>query len=255
MYTILVTDDNELRVTTKERIMQRSKMVDSFHFLVKPMYKESIDMSSFNVTMEYKLPVSNEYAVQDITEDLVLTVDEEGNTVHYKDMLEYKLPFDTNLTAEAGEIEVQLTFTKSEMDAEGVVTQFVRKTSPCKITIVPIAAWSNIIPDKALTALDQRILKIDEQIQALLPVVEAESDSDDATINAANFKFTNVQLSEQSPLLGHSSASASLRNKYASLVVAIQRGEEYLKPNGEVIFQPQDIVWLVGDPKVISELK
>ena len=99
------------------------------------------------------------------------------------------------------------------------------------------------------------IIGSDEQIQALLPVVEAESDSDDATINAANFKFTNVQLSEQSPLLGHTSASASLRNKYASLVVAIQRGEEYLKPNGEVIFQPQDIVWLVGDPKVISELK
>lgn len=167
MYTILVTDDNELRVTTKERIMQRSKMVDSFHFLVKPMYKDTIDMSVFNVTMEYKLPVSNEYAAQDITEDLVLTVDEEGNTVHYKEMLEYKLPFDTNLTAEAGEVEVQLTFTKSEMDTEGVVTQFVRKTSPCKITIIPIAAWSNIIPDKALTALDQRILKVDEQIKAL----------------------------------------------------------------------------------------
>ena len=167
MYTILVTDDNELRVTTKERIMQRSKMVDSFHFLVKPIYKDTIDMTGFNVTMEYKLPVSKEYAVQDITEDLILTVDEEGNTVLYKDMLEYKLPFDTNLTAEAGEVEVQLTFTKTELDTEGVATQYVRKTSPCKITIVPIAAWSNIIPDKALTALDQRILKIDEQIQAL----------------------------------------------------------------------------------------
>ena len=167
MYTILVTDDNELKVTIKERIMQRSKMVDSFHFLVKPMYKENIDMTGFTVTMEYKLPVSNEYATKDITEDLILTVDEEGNTVLYKDMLEYKLPFDTNLTAEAGEVEVQLTFTKSEMDIEGVVTQFVRKTSPCKITIVPIAAWSNVVPDKALTALDQRILKIDEQINAL----------------------------------------------------------------------------------------
>ena len=82
-------------------------------------------------------------------------------------MLEYKLPFDTNLTAEAGEVEVQLTFTKSEMNTEGVVTQFVRKTSPCKITIVPIAEWSNVVPDKALSALDQRILKIDEQINAL----------------------------------------------------------------------------------------
>lgn len=167
MYTILVTDDNELRVTVKERIMQRSKMVDSFHFLVKPMYKDTIDMSGFDVNMEYKLPVSKEYDVQEITENLVLTLDEKGNTVLYKDMLEYKLPFNTNLTAEAGEIEVQLTFSKTEIDPEGVPTQYVRKTSPCKITIVPIAAWSNVIPDKALTELDQRILKINEQIQAL----------------------------------------------------------------------------------------
>ena len=53
------------------------------------------------------------------------------------------------------------------MDEEGVATQYVRKTSPCTITIVPITAWSDIVPDSALTALDQRILKIDEQIQAL----------------------------------------------------------------------------------------
>ena len=167
MYTILVTDDNELRVTTKERIMQRSKMVDSFHFLVKPMYKDTINMSDFNVTMGYKLPVSNEHITQDITEDLVLTVDDEGNTVPYKDMLEYKLPFDTNLTGEAGNIEVYLTFTKSEMDPEGIVTQYVRKTSTCNITIVPIAAWTNVVPDKALTVLDQKLLKVDEQIKAL----------------------------------------------------------------------------------------
>lgn len=167
MYTILVTDDNELRVTVKERIMQRSKMVDSFHFLVKPIYKDTIDMADFTVTMGYKLPVSNEHITEDITEKLTLTVDEEGNTVLYKDMLEYKLPFDTNLTAESGDIEVYLTFTKSEMDAEGVVTQYVRKTSTCKITIIPTAAWANVVPDKALTALDQRILKIDEQIKAL----------------------------------------------------------------------------------------
>ena len=74
MYTILVTDDNELKVTIKERIMQRSKMVDSFHFLVKPMYKENIDMTGFTVTMEYVLPVSKKY----VTETLVLKLDEEG---------------------------------------------------------------------------------------------------------------------------------------------------------------------------------
>ena len=163
MYTILVTNENELKVTVKERIMQRSKLVDSFHFLVDQLYKDNIDMTGFTVTMEYVLPVSKKY----VTETLVLKLDEEGNTALYKDRLEYCLKFDTNLTAEAGEIEVQLTFTKTELDAEGVATQYVRKTSPCTITIVPITAWSDIIPDSALTALDQKILKIDAQIQAL----------------------------------------------------------------------------------------
>ena len=164
MYTILVANDNELRVTVKERIMQRSKLVDSFHFLVDQLYKDNIDMSGFTVTMEYVLPVSKKY----VTETLVLALDEEEKPALYmENKLEYKLKFDTNLTAEAGEIELQLTFTKTELDEEGNSTQYVRKTSPCTITIVPITAWSDIIPDSALTALDQKILKIDEQIQAL----------------------------------------------------------------------------------------
>lgn len=99
------------------------------------------------------------------------------------------------------------------------------------------------------------VIGSDEQIQRLLPVVEAREEEQQTPINANNFKLTNVQLSESSPLLGHTSASASLRNKYMALVVAIQRGDEYLKPNGEVEFQPNDIVWIVGDVKKLSELK
>ncbi len=99
------------------------------------------------------------------------------------------------------------------------------------------------------------VIGSDEQIQRLLPVVEAREEEQQAPVNANNFKLTNVQLSESSPLLGHTSASASLRNKYMALVVAIQRGDEYLKPNGEVEFQPNDIVWIVGDVKKLSELK
>ena len=95
----------------------------------------------------------------------------------------------------------------------------------------------------------------DEQLQKLLPVVEAEEQETEQKVNAANFKLTNVQLSEESPLLGKTSASASIRNKYSALVVAIQRGDEYLKPNGELEFEPHDIIWLVGDPKIIAQLK
>lgn len=282
MYTILVTDENELRVTLKERIMQRSKLVDSFHFLVDPMYKNETDMTEFTtVVMEYILPVSKKY----VSETLVLTSEENTVVVDedidpeidivedseeenkgslnkvvpilYKGKLEYKLKFDTNLTAEPGDIELQLTFIKTDIievveDVENVenvgdienvrnarsvrnsiptdgdenlesdetlddgensddtgntdgnenvntggsnengtgqkvtykTVQYVRKTSPCKITIVPISAWADLIPDEALTALDRRLAKVDAQIKALA----------DTAVVFTNEKADNIKL-------------------------------------------------------------
>jgi hypothetical protein len=220
MYTILVTDENELRVTLKERIMQRSKLVDSFHILVDPLYKNETDMTEFTtVYMEYILPVSKKY----VTENLILTSEENTEVVNedpdfdpeidieeepkeevkakvvpilYKGKLEYKLKFDTNLTAEPGNIELQLTFIKTDIveevgtDEEGneivnfKTIQYIRKTSPCKITIVPISAWSDIIPDEALTALDNRLAQVDAQIKAL---------ADTATV-FTNEKADNIKL-------------------------------------------------------------
>ena len=161
MYTILVNDNNTLTTSVRERIMQRSKLVDSLHFLVSPTYKE-LDMTDFTVTMEYILPVSKEYVSE------VLVKSEEL----YKEMLEYKLPFNTHLTKEAGEIEVKLTFSKVDLDADGNDIQYVRKISATSITIIPVESWCDIIPDKALDAIDQRIIKTDAQIKALLEANE-----------------------------------------------------------------------------------
>lgn len=155
MYTILVTENNELVTTIKKRIMQRSKLVDNLHFLVDPMYKGH-DMSTFSVMMEYVLPISREYKSEMLVKSENL----------YKDKLEFCLPFDTCLTKEAGKIEVKLTFVKLEMDTEGNTIQRVRKTSAANITIVPLEAWSNIIPDEALTAIDQRLVMAEAMIGA-----------------------------------------------------------------------------------------
>lgn len=164
MYTILVNDDNTLTTSIKERIMQRSNLVDSLHFLTSPTYKE-LDMSDFTVTMEYILPISRKYKTEILVKSDEL----------YKDMLEYKVPFNTELTKEPGEIEVKLTFSKVDLDADGNDIQYVRKISATTITIVPIEAWSDIIPDKALDAIDQRIIKTDAQIKALLDAQRMES--------------------------------------------------------------------------------
>lgn len=155
MYTLLVNDNNEIVTTVRERIMQRSKLVDNLHILVDPIYKEH-NMSEFTVMMEYILPVSREYH-----SDILVKSD-----ALYKEKLEYKLPFDTCLTKEAGKIEVQLTFAKLEMDADGNTVQRIRKAGPAVVTIVPVTAWSNVIADSALSAIDQRLIQAEAMLNA-----------------------------------------------------------------------------------------
>lgn len=192
MYTILVTQDNELVTSVKERVMQRSKLVDNLHFLLDPMYKE-IDMTDFVVMMEYILPISKEYKSEILIKSNEL----------YKEKLEFKLPFDTSLTKEAGDIEVQLTFTKVDLDTKGNNVQYVRKTSPTTITIIPISAWSDIIPDSALNAIDQRIVETQAQIKAL----------EELNNVIATTKADNIVLDEETHELYLTSSGTAIGNR------------------------------------------
>ena len=156
MYTILLSETNELIVSVKERIMQRSKLVDNLHFLVDPIYK-GLNMSEFTVMMEYLMPISREYK-----SEILVKSDE-----LYKNKLEYTLPLDTNLTKEHGNVELQLTFVKVDIDEDGNPTQMVRKTSPTVLTVLPISAWSDIIADSALNAVDQRLIQAEIMLNAM----------------------------------------------------------------------------------------
>lgn len=156
MYTILVCDDNSLLITEKERIMQRSKLTDTLQILVPQLYKGN-SMEDYTVQLEYILPCSRRYCSE------ILTISKDK----YKEHLVYSLPFDTTLTAEAGKLELQLTFAKTELNDKGEGVQRIRKTSTTQIEVTPISAWSDIIPDSALSAIDQRLIKIDAQVRAL----------------------------------------------------------------------------------------
>ena len=190
MYTILVDDSNALITTVRERIIQRSKLVDNLHFLVNPTYK-NFDMSQFTAVMEYVTPVSRELHTEFLTQSQEL----------YKDMIEYKLPIDTNITKEAGIFELKLTFTYVEMDVDGKIYQHVRKTTPTGITIIPCPAWCDIVPDAALSALDQRIIGL----EALVHALDDESKIIYET-KADNIKYDNtsntLQLMSNGKLIG-----------------------------------------------------
>ena len=162
-YIIIVNDDDTLYGSHRERIMQRSTNVNNLIFIVDPVYRNTLDMTDATVLMEYKLPVSKDYKSE------YLVLDSERYNDYY---LQYKLPLNTKLTSESGKVEIQLTFYYTELDANGNGIGRVRKTSPTTVEIIPIAAWSDIIPDSALSALDQRVLKQDAQIRALADLAE-----------------------------------------------------------------------------------
>lgn len=162
MYVILVENDNSLYGSCKSKIMQREKLFNKLCFLVAPYY-HGHDMSKCTVTMRYLLPISREF----VTETLVLSEE------RYEEYLKYVLPIDTNLSKEFGDIELNLTFTMLDSDDSGNIVQRVRKTDGYFLHITQIPDWDSLIPDSALSAIDQRILKQDAQIKALADLANA----------------------------------------------------------------------------------
>lgn len=180
-YIIIVEDDNALYGSCKTRIMQREKLFNKLWFLV-PQFYNGYDMSQCTVTMRYLMPISKEFK----TETLVLS-DE-----RYQECLKYVLPVDTNLTKEFGDIELNLTFTMLDVDDNGKVVQRVRKTDNHLLKITPIPDWDSVIPDSALSALDERIIKLDAQMRALDERNKAVADS-----KADNIKYNENENSLQ----------------------------------------------------------
>jgi CPA2 family monovalent cation:H+ antiporter-2 len=128
--------------------------------------------------------------------------------------------------------------------------------------VVSIQRGANLFP---IPSADMRlfpgdvvgIVGTEEQIQSLLTVIEdSEEEANVAhSADANNMSFVHFAIEEGSVLVGKTSATARLREDYMSLLVAIQRGEEYKTPNGQEVFEAGDVLWLVGDNKKIEALK
>ena len=94
----------------------------------------------------------------------------------------------------------------------------------------------------------------EEQIQRMLPLVEAQHNQAEAPSNEV--KFIHFAIGERSPLVGIALENAKLREDYGALLVAVQRGEDdYISPTPDLTFDSGDILWIVGDPKQMAPLK
>jgi len=99
------------------------------------------------------------------------------------------------------------------------------------------------------------VIGTDEEIQRLLPVVEANSEDETASATSTDVKLTGILLKPTSPLIGKTIVSSDFRNTWEALLVAVQRGDEYLQPDVSIVFTAGDTVWVVGNLKRISAIE
>ena len=91
------------------------------------------------------------------------------------------------------------------------------------------------------------VIGTEEQIQRLLPLVEAQGIRDESP---------NFAITRNSPIVGVMLENTRLREDYGALLVAVQRGEDnYISPTPDLTFAAGDILWIVGNPKQLARLK
>lgn len=181
MYTILINNDNSLESSIRQRILHRENLVNELHFLADPIYKsgtKEFDMSNFTCTLEYVLPISKKYIVEVLrcSEDL------------YDEKLEYLLPINTKITSEPGKIQLKLTFTWLELDADGNTNEYVRKTTSTILKVIPTEMWSDYIASTDLDSISQIMLELQGKIDQEQAIVNQmiENQVDDLIITDDN---------------------------------------------------------------------
>lgn len=99
------------------------------------------------------------------------------------------------------------------------------------------------------------VIGTDEEITTLLPVAEAQPKDDSSQSSHDEMTLSSILLSFNSPLINKTPSNAALRDNYDVLVVAVNRGGEFIDSNPNLKFAPGDIVWLAGSAKNIARLK
>lgn len=150
MHTLLIGNDNRIITTNAERIVQRSKGANTVRFLVSQIYN-GIYMNECFALMSYKLPVSGEWKTQELIPSAELWKEK---------YVEYQFVADTWLTAERGDVQIEVKFYKVSMDGKIDINQYVRKATDGVIHISSSEDWASGVADSLLDTLDQRIIQL-----------------------------------------------------------------------------------------------
>ncbi len=98
------------------------------------------------------------------------------------------------------------------------------------------------------------VIGTEEQIQRMLPLVEAQKETGEAAI--PDVKLLHFAVADHASIIGERLENARLREDYGALLIAVQRGEDnYISPTPDLVFKLGDILWIVGNAKQLAPLK
>lgn len=100
------------------------------------------------------------------------------------------------------------------------------------------------------------VIGTDDQISDLLPVIEADADpaGEAAGTSVTDLRLTSIQLGDSSPLLGQTLATADVRRRFNTHVVALQRGNTFIDRPASLPLLRGDRLWIVAPDRATVSL-
>lgn len=99
------------------------------------------------------------------------------------------------------------------------------------------------------------ILATDEQFNLFKPAFETITEPDESSIGINEISLQKIVVNEHTQLKGMSIRDSGLREQTNGLIIGIERNEQrILNPESTMVFEWDDVVWIVGRRKSIQQL-
>ena len=158
--------------------------------------------------------------------------------------------------------DIHLAYVKAGYDSQfiglKIADSHLRDTYGTNIMSIQRGSHVIYVPSSSIRIFPGDILGIvgtDEQLQTVIPLIEAGIEDQEESDMHADVRLLNVDLKPGSPLIGKNVVTSCLGKTYSALLVSVQRQDNFLPPTPQTVFAPGDILWMYGLPSLVSSLK
>lgn len=100
------------------------------------------------------------------------------------------------------------------------------------------------------------VIGTDDQIKRLNDdISESVRNFESLPVTQPEVELSSLQLSPSSAIIGRPLRETDIRGDFYSMLLKVQRGDDYFTPSPDTILEPGDIIWVVGDPTQFKRMK